>query len=486
MPSSIRSVYLLLVLAITLPVPCLAQSCVSRLDECEKMFGGKTSPNLPVTARAEALERGLFGSARTGSMSERLQAIEQMLVGNSTVKTPPKATASVTPATARPAAPMPVVPMPAAPAVTPPVVTKAGPPRTSTPAIAKDSHAKTTIADTSDGTTDHPAESTKDLLKQAVIAHSKGDLTESIRLFTKVLSIDSKNTDANYNLGTISEDRGDLDTALYYYRNAAASSPEDPDIRNTLASVERRLSKRQASTPASASGAAPSAELQEMAKAATVALKQGDYTAAIGKLEILAQKAPSDASVQFGLSRAWYGKGNVYRSRQYLKGAIALAPDQQMYKNALQVLDREIQARQNESSGLERFNGTELATPNQGTMRGDSQPTANSAAGAIVPFTDRGAPPPIAGSVAAVGTATPVLPVGASVAPSAVYPNQGYVVNPFDQAIMDTINAMTALNNTARAYPAYATTPYVRTPRMRVGRAGSVTAGLLGLLGVGY
>ncbi len=452
----IRSVSILLALAMTFPVPCLAQSCVSQLDEYERMLVGKTSPNSPVTARVDALERGLFGNSRTGSMSERLRAIQQMLVGSSAAVT---STANT-----------------AAPAVSTPVLSKANPQRTGTPAMAKDSRATATIVNTSNSGNDYSADRTKELLKQAVIAHSKGDLSEATRLFEQVLSLDSKNTDANYNLGTMSEDRGDLDAALHYYRSAAASSPDDSDIRNTLASVERRISKRQASVP--------NGELQEMAKSAVTALKQGDYTGAISKLEVLAQKAPSDPSVQFGLSRAWYGKGNVGRSRQYLQGAIALAPEQQMYKNALQVLDREIQTRQNESSGLGHSDPSEL--PNRVTMRGDSQPPANHNAGAIVPFTDRGAPQPMAGSVATVGSVTPVLPVGASLAPSTTYANQGYSVNPFDQAILDSITAMSALNNAARAYPVYSTTPYVRSSRMRVGRAGSLTAGLLGLLGVGY
>jgi Tfp pilus assembly protein PilF len=486
----LRSVSILLALAVTLPAPCLAQSCVSRLDEYERIYVGKTSPNLPVAARVDALERDLFGSSRTGSMSERLQAIHQMLVGSPEAVTstskPAVSTPSAALSTPKLAASMPKPAVSTAkpttsasnPTVSTPVILKAHPEATGEPRMANTSLATPTMVDTPNSVRDRSAERTKEVMKQAVIAHSKGDLSEAARLFECVLSMDSKNTDANYNLASMAEDRGDLDAALHYYRNAAASSPEDSDIRNALVSVERRLSKRQASPQ--------NPELQELAKAAGTSLRQGDYTGAISKLEVLAEKAPSDASVQFGLSRAWSGKGNLGRSRQYLQGAIALAPEQQMYKSSLQVLDREIQTRRNESTVLGHTDAAEFTTPHRVTMSGDSQPPANSRLGAIVPFTDRGAPQSTAGSGATVGSVRPVLPVGASLAPLTGYANQGYSVNPFDQAILDTLNGMAALNNASRGYPVYSATPYVRSSRMRVGRAGSLTAGILGLLGVGY
>lgn len=499
--SRIRFAFILLALATTLAAPCLAQSCVSQLDELEKILVGNTSPHLPVTARVDALERGLFGNARTGSMAERLRAIQQILVGSvgatgsPAVAGAPNARTSpvVSAPVSRPISTPITTPIPVSTAVSTPVASKGTmqpigntmQPIGNTmqpigkPTMVQASRATPIIIDGSNSADERSAESTKEFLKQALMAHSKGDLSEATRLFEQVLSLDPKNTDANYNLGSMSEDRGNLDAALQYYRNAAASSPEDNDIRTALASVERRLSKRQAS--------GQNAELQELAKSAGAALRQGDYTGAIPKLEVLAQKAPSDASIQFGLSRAWYGKGNLGRSRQYLQGAIALAPDQQMYKSSLQVLDREIQKRQNESSGLGHSDASEFTTPSRATMNDDSPPAANSTAGGIVPYTDRGAPMPA--PVAAVGSVSPAAPVGVPRTVLPVYATQPYAVNPFDQAILESITGMAALSNASRGYPVY--TPYTPyTPyapaRMRVGRTGSLTAGLLGLLGVGY
>jgi tetratricopeptide (TPR) repeat protein len=384
-------------------------------------------------------------------MSERLQAIHQTLAGSAAPATP---------------APKTIVP-----AASTSVISKTHLQRTATPTVPKDSKDLRAIApvlDTSNSGNDHSTADTKELLKQAVTAHSKGDLSEATRLFEQVLSIDSKNTDANYNLGSMAEDKGDLDAALHFYRDAAASSPEDSDIRKAVASVERRVAKRQES--------ADNAEFQELAKAAGTAFKQGDYDEAISKLEALAQKAPSDASVQFGLSRAWYRKGDLGRSKQYLQGAIALAPDQQVYKNVLQHLDKEIQTKPNDPSILGNSDGSDFTTPN----RVASQPPANGDASGIVPYTDQGLPQPMAGSVAMARSA--VLPVGASLTP---YANQGYMVNPFDQAILGAMTGMSALSNTSAAYQAYGATPYARPSRMRLGRTGGL-GGLLGLLGVGY
>ena len=439
LPIRIRSVSMLLVLAVVLPAPCLAQSCLSQLDECEKLLAGKTSPNLPIAGRVESLERAVFGSSHTGSMSERLQAIHQTLAGSATTAAP--------------------IAKPGVTATSTAVISKTQPQQIRKPAISKDPRAIAPVMDTSNSGDYRCTGNTKELLKQAVIAHSNGDLSEATRLFEQVLSIDSKNTDANYNLGSMAEARGDLDGALHYYRNATASSPEDSDITSAVASIERRVAKQQAS--------AENSELQELAKSAGTASKQGNYDEAISKLEALAQKAPHDASVQFGLSRAWYRKGDLGRCRQYLQGAIALAPDQQIYQSALQVLDKQIQTRQNDPSVLGNSDASEFATPNRVTMRGQTQPPANANVGGIVPFTDRGAPQPMAGSVAMVGA------------------NQGYSANPFDQAILGALTGMSALNNTAAVYPVYPAAPYVRSPRMRLGRTG-LAAGILGLLGVGY
>lgn len=446
LPPNFLFLSVFLALAMTLQVPCLAQSCLSQLDECERMFFGKTCPNLPATVRAEALERGLFGSSRTGSMAERLRAIQVTLGVSASPTVKPQANGTVL----------------------------------SQPAAPKSQKQSTAVSG-------HANYDTKELLKRAVMAHSSGNLSEASRLFEQVLAIDPKNTDANYNLGSMAEDRGDLDNALNYYRSAAASSPDDNDIKHAVASVERKVAKRQTS--------AQNAELKELAKQAGTAFKQGDYDGAISKLDALAQKEPSDASVQFGLSRVWYKKGDLDRSRQYLQGAIALAPEQQVYKNALQVLDKEIQTRQYGANGTAHSDASALTPLNTAAASGGVPERVTANGGGIVPFTDQGAPQPLPGSLAMVGSGTSVLPVGATLPPQLAAS-----ANPFDQAILSAMTGMSALSNTARAYsgstvypaypastvyPAYSASPYAR-PRMRLGRAGSLAGGLLGLLGVGY
>ncbi len=85
-----------------------------------------------------------------------------------------------------------------------------------------------------------PADATTAMLKRATDLYTKGDTAEAERMFKKVLTLDSRNADAHYNLGAIAEARGDVAQALNAYRMASQINPNDKDFRDAVAQIERK------------------------------------------------------------------------------------------------------------------------------------------------------------------------------------------------------------------------------------------------------
>jgi tetratricopeptide (TPR) repeat protein len=471
-------------------------SYISQLDECEKTLVGKACTGVPIEIRLEALEKTLFGQTGTGSIADRMQAIKQMLAGCAPA-VPKVSTATAVPAKAKPhvasAAPAtprqkPVVQPAAAAASVKPVAQSVPSAVKLAPKLdvaAEDKPAASTrpqVAADADG--DHSEGRIKDLLRQAIIAHSQGDTAGAKKVFEQVLAIDPNNTDANYNLGAMSEERGDLKTALLCYRMAAASAPEDTDIANAAASVERKL-QRSAAQLAAGQASDPD-QLKDLARDAGQAFKAGKYDAAISDLQLIADQEPTDASVQYGLARAWRGKGDLNHARRHLTRAISLAPDEQAYVDALQELDKQIQSRQ--AAGTSADSNPASVADLRHATRGDddAKQTAaradDSRAGDLKPFTDQGAPRPLIGYAG-----ENVQPGGAGYNGGGLAPIGAFAVSPEAQAVAGTLAAMAALGATSRCYPTYpAYYPVARYgTRSRIAR-GMLAGGLMSLFARGW
>lgn len=444
-----QSVSLLALVALVLPPSCLAEtgnSYVSQLDECERIVVGKVSASAPMGARLDGLERQLFGKTRSGSLTERLRAIRMTLEGSASSESEPSQTGAATAKQLE---------------------------QTSTPASSAQ-----------DTDTDSSTERTKELLRQAMISHAQGDLAGAGRIFEQVLTSDKNNTDANYNLGAMAEERGNLDSAMEFYRKAAFSAPEDVDIRKALTAVERKLAKRE--EHGSTAQAADATKLKDLAKDAALAYKAGHYDAAISDLQLIADQEQGDASIQYGLARAWRGKGDFIRARQHLSSAVALAPEQQLYADALEDLDKQIQSKKMEGNGSgETYRGSELrdATGSaqdenkQTAAKGDDKP-----AGEVTPFTNQGAPQPLLGYA---GAEVPATTAGVGGGGLGVAPVGLLVGSTFDRAVEGSIAGMAALGAISRGYcgggyygGGYYGGGYY--PRYRIAR-GALGGGLLGL-----
>lgn len=196
----------------------------------------------------------------------------------------------------------------------------------------------------------------KDLLHQALERHNQGDLGGAQRLFQQVLTMQPNNSDANFNLGAMAEDRGDLSGALSYYQNAGRANPADADVRDAISSVQDKMKQQQATQQL-----AQKQQLRGVAQDAATAYKAGHYDQSISDLQQIVQKTPDDASAYFGLGQAYRGKGDNQQARFYLGRAVALAPGNQLYQSTLNDLDR--------AAPQQTAQGTSGAFGNQGGLR---------------------------------------------------------------------------------------------------------------------
>ena len=476
---SARSISLVLLSALLLPPTCFADSgssIVSQLDECEKVLVGKTNAGSPIGIRVEALERNLFGATGTGSLPARLAAIKGVIsgttqsIGGRSSDSLSVGAAYMPPTQENTRRSHDNLSAPQRAAYMPPLHLA----RSSEPPAVPNVHKATQNTD-ADRSPDH----VKDLLKQAIISFTQGDLASADRQFQQVLSLDPSNVDANYNLGAMAEEHGDLNAALQYYRQASAAAPEDNDIKNAASSVERKLRKQQGQTASSSTSDAN--QLNDLAKKAAAAFKSGNYDGAISDLQLIADQEQGDASVQYGLAVAWRGKGDLNRAKQHLSRAISLAPGEQLYGAAMDDLDKQIQARLADgNSTLDPSRAAEVRNSTR-SAQDDTRQTASAdndkQTGGIVPFTDQGAPQPQLGyagaevPVAATGYGgLGALPVGLA------------AESPFDQAIASTLLGLASLGATSRCNPTYYAPRYTR---YRVAR-GALAGSLLGLFTRGW
>lgn len=65
------------------------------------------------------------------------------------------------------------------------------------------------------------------VLEEAVTAQQTGEFSEAVRLYGLVLNEQPGNAIANYNLGVLSLDIQNLQTALILFKNAIDSNPEE-------------------------------------------------------------------------------------------------------------------------------------------------------------------------------------------------------------------------------------------------------------------
>ena len=203
-----------------------------------------------------------------------------------------------------------------------------------------------------DDANDARQDQAKGELRKAMELYSKGDTAQAEQSFRRVLSIDSRNSDAYYNLGVIQEGRGDFQGALSSYKSALNINPSDNDLRGAVASVQGKIDQEAQASRKAAQAQNVAAKQQELERTrqslqqyttdASAAFKAGNYDKAIGDLQFVAKQAPTDPDVQYALSQAYRGKGDIFDARTALNRAITIDPSNQLYKGTLTQLDQQI------------------------------------------------------------------------------------------------------------------------------------------------
>jgi hypothetical protein len=168
-----------------------------RLQQFEQVMFGKSNESSSADERLNVIETSLFGKARPGTFSDRLDGVGKVLGAA------------------------------AAPPSNPPAVNEPGSAR-------------------ADLSAQKAGQQINELLKQGLKDYSDGHYAEAAKTFNKVLEIDSRNSNAMYNLAAIDEKRGDLASALRKYELALSFSPNDAELKNTVNSVRRELSSSRA------------------------------------------------------------------------------------------------------------------------------------------------------------------------------------------------------------------------------------------------
>ncbi len=246
----------------------------------------------------------------------------------------------------------------------------------------------------------------KSLMRQALSAHNNGDRNSAQKLFRQVLSIDPHNADANFNLGAMAEDSGDLNGALYYYQTASRLSPGDSDLADAVKSVQSKMQQQKVAQQTTTQ-LQEKQQLRGIAQDAAAAYKSGQYDRAISDLQQVVQRDPNDPNALFGLGQAYRGKKDFYNARHYLSQAAALDPSNQLYQATLRDLDSEgggrgeapqtaegpqpaPDFRQARNSGSDYY-GRQSQSPSYGWQGGASMATdPNQQAGQLTAFTDQG------------------------------------------------------------------------------------------------
>jgi tetratricopeptide (TPR) repeat protein len=333
---------------------------ISSLGDCEKSLFGTEHKNLPSDKRVEALENQVFGETKSGALKNRVAALKMaMNAGKTNLLMPPEAAKMDTSAAAKPPA------------------------------------ASTPVAQSPNDDDDMPApapkaDPAKNMLHQAMSLYSQGRVTDAEAAFKKVLLIDKHNADAYYNLGAIAEGRSDFPGALNYYQNALKENPADGDTQSAVAAMQAKLGggSRTASQPPVGGGASGNLSrdaLRAQVSQASAAYKRGDFDQAIQLLQGVARQAPQEADVQFALSQAYKGKQQYMDARSALNQAISISPDNQMYKDALRDLDRQIAGGGARGGGANPPQGYDTIASTSGSQ---STPDPN---GGVLPFSNSSA-----------------------------------------------------------------------------------------------
>jgi Flp pilus assembly protein TadD len=133
-----------------------------------------------------------------------------------------------------------------------------------------------------------------------------------------------------------------MPAALEHYRAAARLKPNDSEVAEAVAAVEFKI-KNKPALEAQAQRAKQANEMAKHSQAAKEAFAAQNFTDAVSHLDPLAKAIPDDPKIQYALGQSLralkYYEWAAYR----LKMAIYLDPENDLYRETLVELDKEVQ-----------------------------------------------------------------------------------------------------------------------------------------------
>lgn len=155
------------------------------------------------------------------------------------------------------------------------------------------------------------------LLKKAINKHNAGKLTEAKVLYKKILSDSPQHLDANYLLGTLLAEEGDLPRALKQLNAAEIIAPQSHLIKNNLGNVYRMLGDFQAAGRYYEQALALKPEMPEACNNLAIVYRR------LGKDDLAITHFERAISINPNFVEAIYNLGKCYRDHEKFSDAKA-------------------------------------------------------------------------------------------------------------------------------------------------------------------
>lgn len=223
-----------LTVLLSLPIEAIAsdEDLAPRLARDEQSALGHTNNSLPTGKRLDALEKAVYGHTHSGSDSERMDGLDKNLgLGSSDSQTSSSdnqqsdhSSNTVTGSSDHDGTPM----------------VQIGVSRSTT--LDHPAHDSTEIASAQPkDTLQPPLPPIRDVMNQASKAMSSRDFAEAAKMYGSVAERDPYNAAAFFQLGQVSSNKGDIVSALMYFRIAYNLQPENAEYKSAVNYSEQQI-----------------------------------------------------------------------------------------------------------------------------------------------------------------------------------------------------------------------------------------------------
>lgn len=165
------------------------------------------------------------------------------------------------------------------------------------------------------------------LLKKALHKYQAGDSRGAAELYRKILRDDPEDVDANYLLGALLAERGELERAREYTERAARRAPNSPYVQNNLGNIARLSGDLALAAACYTRAIALPPDLAEAHNNLGIVYKRlGQGTEAIACYQRALDANPVFVDAYFNLGKAYWDSGDFSAAEQSFQRALELQP----------------------------------------------------------------------------------------------------------------------------------------------------------------